>query len=468
MIRGRESLLTKLYIVSDFLVIQAIFFIAWVLRFYLLDGVITAEVSFEDYFIWNIAFSIIYITTGLMVSLYTPKRKKSFISEIFKIIQVNLISMFMILSLLFLFRTVDVSRVFLFLYFLFNIISQVSYRFIIKKGLWQLRSKGFNKQFIIVLGAGALGKDFYHTVKKNPEYGFEILGFLDDYKKSISNNEGEYRPILGKIKDLEDVLNKKLVDEVVVALPLTVYSKYGDIIRICEKTGVRVSIIPDFYDVLPANPNFEKFGEFPIINVRDIPLDDYVNRGLKRVFDILFSIIAIVLVSPLLISIALGVKLTSPGPILFKQERVGLNRRKFHMYKFRSMKHMPESISNTQWTTENDPRKTRFGSFIRKTSLDELPQFFNVLKGDMSVVGPRPERPFFVDQFKEDIPKYMVKHQIRPGITGWAQVCGLRGDTSISDRIKHDIYYIENWTLSFDIVIIFKTVINGFINKNAY
>ena len=251
-------------------------------------------------------------------------------------------------------------------------------------------------------------------------------------------------------------------------MPLTVFSKYHQIIVACEKAGVRVSIVPDFYDILPATPYFERFGDLPVINVRDIPLDEYINRVLKRIFDIAFSLCAILVISPLLLFIALGVKLTSPGPILFKQERVGLNRRTFYMYKFRSMKHMTVEDSNTQWTVENDPRRTKFGTFLRKTSLDEFPQFFNVLKGDMSIVGPRPERPYFVDQFKEEIPKYMVKHHVRPGITGWAQVCGLRGDTSIEDRIEHDIQYIENWTLLFDIKIIMKTIINGFINKNAY
>ncbi|MEK5230747.1 undecaprenyl-phosphate glucose phosphotransferase [Lysinibacillus sp. FSL K6-0232] len=468
MIRGRESLLTKLYIITDLLVIQSVFFLTWVLRFNFLGGVVTERVSFEDYFIWNLIFSVVYVIVGFFMSLYISKRRKNFTSEMIKIFQVNFFSMFIMLSLLFLFRTVDISRVFLFIYFLLNVSFIISYRFAVKKGLWRMRRSGYNKQFIVVIGAGALGKKFAKTVMERQEYGFEILGYLDDRKKSMNEKDVASRPILGKIEQLEEIINDKLVDEVVIALPLTVYNKYGKIIAICEKTGVRVSIIPDFYDILPANPNFEKFGDFPIVNVRDVPLDDYVNRYLKRLFDIVFALTAIIVTSPLLLFIAIGVKLTSKGPILFRQERVGLNRRTFNMYKFRSMRHVSEDISNTQWTVENDPRRTKFGTFIRKTSLDELPQFFNVLKGDMSVVGPRPERPYFVEQFKEDVPKYMVKHQIRPGITGWAQVCGLRGDTSIPERIKHDIYYIENWTLFFDIEIIFKTIINGFINKNAY
>lgn len=227
-------------------------------------------------------------------------------------------------------------------------------------------------------------------------------------------------------------------------------------------------IIPDFFDYLPARPYFDNFAGMPMINVRDIPLDMTGNKMAKRLFDIVFSLFAIIMISPVMLIVALGVRLTSPGPIIFRQERVGLNRRNFMMYKFRSMKMQQDGEEDTGWSTREDPRRTRFGTFIRKTSLDELPQFFNVLLGHMSVVGPRPERPYYVEQFRDEIPKYMVKHHVRPGITGWAQSNGLRGDTSIEERIKHDIFYIENWSLLFDIRIIFKTIRNGFVNKNAY
>ena len=177
---------------------------------------------------------------------------------------------------------------------------------------------------------------------------------------------------------------------------------------------------------------------------------------------------AILLTSPLMLLAVVMIKLTSPGPVIFHQERVGLNRKPFMMYKFRSMHLQTDEEEREQWTTKDDPRKTRWGAFMRKTSIDELPQFFNVLKGDMSVVGPRPERPFFVEKFREEVPRYMIKHQVRPGITGWAQVNGLRGDTSIEERINHDLYYIENWTFAFDMQIIFLTVFKGMVNKNAY
>ena len=192
------------------------------------------------------------------------------------------------------------------------------------------------------------------------------------------------------------------------------------------------------------------------------------NAFIKRAMDIVGSLLCIVLFSPIMLAAAIAVKLSSPGPIIFKQERVGLHNRTFKMYKFRSMTVQKASEEVSKWTTKNDVRVTPVGRFIRKTSIDELPQLFNVLKGDMSLIGPRPERPFFVDKFKEEIPRYMIKHQVRPGMTGWAQVNGLRGDTSIRKRIELDLFYIENWSVSFDIRILFLTVFKGFVNKNAY
>jgi Undecaprenyl-phosphate glucose phosphotransferase len=273
---------------------------------------------------------------------------------------------------------------------------------------------------------------------------------------------------VGKLDDLETVLKENPIDEVIIALPLQAHHKYAQIINICDNAGVKTLIIPDFFDILPARPYFDNFAGMPLINIRDIPLDELSNRVLKRAFDIVFSIFAIIITSPVMLFAAIGIKLTSPGPVIFSQERMGLDRKIFKMYKFRTMHVSDKETSDTVWTVENDPRRTKFGAFLRKTSIDELPQFFNVLKGDMSVVGPRPERPYFVDQFREEIPKYMVKHHIRPGITGWAQSNGLRGDTSIHDRIQHDLYYIENWSFGFDLKIILKTIIKGFVNRNAY
>ena len=236
------------------------------------------------------------------------------------------------------------------------------------------------------------------------------------------------------------------------------------IIRECNDAGIRFSFIPAYARYLSSHPQVDSVNGIPLLNIRRIPLDGWVNAFIKRCVDILGALVLILLSSPVMLVCAIGVRLSSPGPILFKQARVGYNGKIFHMYKFRSMR--VNDRSDTAWSTKKDDRRTPFGSFIRKYSLDELPQFFNVLFGDMSLVGPRPEIPHFVEQFREEYPLYMVKHQVRPGITGWAQVNGLRGDTSIEKRVRYDIYYVENWTLLFDIQILLMTL-RCFVNDES-
>lgn len=468
MIRKNQRFLTQLYILTDFAFIQISFLLSWWLKFE--SGWIPYErpLPAEIYAFWSIAYGVIAAIVGVLLSLYIPKRKKRFADEVMKLMQVHVASLFVLLSLMFFVRQVDISRMYLAIYMVINVLSILLYRYFLKSSLKQLRKKGYNKQFVLIIGAGSLGRKFHDNLRQYPELGYETIGFLDDHAAWSDEEKLRYKPILGRVDQLEQILEAKLIDEVVLALPLTAHSRYARIIAICEKEGVRTLIIPDFFDFLPARPYFDNFAGMPLINVRDIPLDLTGNRLLKRAFDIVFSLFAIIITSPVMLLTAIGIKLTSKGPIIFKQERVGLNRRHFHMYKFRSMKVLPEGVPDTGWTTENDPRRTKFGAFLRKTSLDELPQFFNVLAGHMSVVGPRPERPYYVEQFREEVPKYMVKHHVRPGITGYAQANGLRGDTSIEERIEHDIFYIENWSILLDIKIIVKTVFNGFINKNAY
>ena len=220
--------------------------------------------------------------------------------------------------------------------------------------------------------------------------------------------------------------------------------------------------------MIPTIPFMEDLQGLPIIHIRHVPLTNMFNATMKRLVDIAGAVFGLVIFSPIMLLTALLVKVTSPGPVLYSQERVGLHNHTFKMYKFRSMEVQDPKKERSQWTTPHDPRVTPIGKFIRKTSIDEMPQFFNILVGDMSLVGPRPERPLFVEKFKEEIPRYMIKHQVRPGLTGWAQVNGYRGDTSITKRIEHDLYYIENWSLGFDFKIMFLTIFKGFINKNAY
>lgn len=401
------------------------------------------------------------------LDVYSPMRSRMYRKEVLIITRAHLVGIVIIFSTLFLHKSQEFSREVSLLFAAFGLLFLLLERYIIRRTLRYLRQSGYNQKHMLIIGAGPMGIEFARKVRAHRDFGYKVVGFLDD-DEAKQDNSVVGKPVLGGCTILYELLESQSIDEVVVALPLNAYKKYGGLVEECEKAGVRVRIIPDYNKFLPGSPMIEEFDGIPLLNVRNIPLDDPFNRFLKRVFDICASTVAIILTGPVMICIALAIKLTSPGPVFFRQERVGLNNRPFDMLKFRSMRVATDNSAATVWTTVDDPRKTKFGTFLRKTSLDELPQFFNVLFGSMSVVGPRPERPFFVEQFREEIPKYMVKHQVKPGITGWAQVNGWRGDTSIEKRIECDIYYIENWDTLLDVKIMFMTVFKGLVNKNAY
>ncbi|MCI6010827.1 MAG: undecaprenyl-phosphate glucose phosphotransferase, partial [Anaerostipes hadrus] len=328
------------------------------------------------------------------------------------------------------------------------------------------RKKGRNIKHTVFIGFSTSAAAYIDRIKSNPQWGLKVHGIFDDL---VSGNF-EYRGIkkIGTLSDLAAYLEKTSLDEVAITLNLNEYHKLEQIVAICEKSGVHTKFVPDYYNFISTNPYTEDLDGLPVINIRNVPLTNTMNKLIKRLIDIIGSIIALILFSPIMLIVAILVKKSSPGPIIFAQERIGLGNKPFKMYKFRSMGVQDPKKEAKEWTTKNDVRVTPVGRVIRKTSLDELPQFWNVLKGDMSLIGPRPERPLFVEKFKEEIPRYMIKHQVRPGITGWAQVNGFRGDTSIRSRIEHDLYYIENWSLGLDIKILFLTFFKGFVNKNAY
>ena len=317
--------------------------------------------------------------------------------------------------------------------------------------LFNIDSKGSAK---VGSGKEAIVEVFMKVFNEMQGYCGSIP-YLAEFERQL-DNEGRF----------EEFKNK--LDEIAITLGLEEYYKLEKIVSQCEKSGVHTKFIPDYGNIIPTRPYTEDLLGLPVINIRYVPLSNTFNAMVKRLMDIVGSIICIVIFSPVMLLSAILVKITSSGPLIFKQERVGLHNEKFMMYKFRTMYVQTEEEEKKGWTQKNDPRVTTVGGFLRKTSLDEFPQLFNVLKGDMSLVGPRPERPQYVEKFREEIPRYMIKHQVRPGMTGWAQVNGYRGDTSIRKRIEHDLYYIENWTLGLDIKILFLTVFKGFINKNAY
>ena len=313
------------------------------------------------------------------------------------------------------------------------------------KRMLQRRLKRDVRRFAVV-GEGPLVERFRSALAEERYTTNEIVAVIPAEMKALPR--------------LEALLESNGADYVVIVQDdLEVFN---GTVFLCEKYGCRVNVIPFYHDSLSARTTVEQIGDMKLLNFRRVPLDSLANAMVKRMFDIVSSAVLLVVTSPVMLVCAVGTKLSSPGPVLFRQERVGQNRKNFTMLKFRSMR--LTGTENTGWSTDEDPRKTKFGSFMRKLSLDELPQLINVFRGEMSLVGPRPEVPFHVDHFKEEIPMYLVRQQVKPGITGWAQVNGLRGDTDIAERVKYDIWYIENWSLSLDVKIAFKTVFGGMIN----
>ena len=351
-------------------------------------------------------------------------------------------------------------------FYIFNIVLEEVERLVVRGFLRSIRRRGYNQKHILLVGYSKAAEQYIDRIKQNPQWGYHIRGILDDNIARGTVYKGV--KVIGSIENLTFILPENKLDEIAITLGLEEYYKLEKIVSQCEKSGVHTKFIPDYGNIIPTRPYTEDLLGLPVINIRYVPLSNTFNAMVKRLMDIAGSIICIVIFSPVMLLSAILVKITSSGPLIFKQERVGLHNEKFMMYKFRTMYVQTEEEEKKGWTQKNDPRVTKVGGFLRKTSLDEFPQLFNVLKGDMSLVGPRPERPQYVEKFREEIPRYMIKHQVRPGMTGWAQVNGYRGDTSIRKRIEHDLYYIENWTLGLDIKILFLTVFKGFINKNAY
>lgn len=464
MIKENQIYLNRIQIALDLVLVAVSMLLAYVVRFQWLDGQTSLPVDriFRVTVFMVLVFGVLYSLVGL----YRPKRRGLPIQEVMDIIKANLAGIGILMMGLYFFKMEDFSRLMLGVFFGSNLLFTISERMFIRFTLRHYRQMGFNQKHCLLIGANEIGDDFIEKIEKNRHWGYQIRGVLDNWAHKGGTYHGY--PVLGGIGNLVEVLLNQYFDLVVVALTSEDAEELGYILAQCEKAGVKSNVIPYYYRYIPTRPYMDDLDGLPIIDTRQVPLDNWFKGGVKRCFDICFALAAILLTSPVMLLSVIMVKLTSPGPVIFKQERVGRNRSHFMMYKFRSMRVQTDEEEHVQWTVKNDPRKTRWGAFMRKTSIDELPQFFNVLKGDMSVVGPRPERPYFVDKFKEEIPRYMIKHQVRPGITGWAQVHGYRGDTSIEERINHDLYYIENWTLAMDIQIIFLTVFKGLVNKNAY
>lgn len=340
-------------------------------------------------------------------------------------------------------------------------------RFVIRYGLAWIRAHGWNQRRVVLAGLSEMAIVTENQINKSPWLGLQILGYLDDRSEPRISIEKSCLPYLGKIHNLVDIVEQEGVDQVWVAYPFRGELRSNEVVHALRHSSVSIRFLIDFYAFNAINRSLSDVAGIPMLDIAVSPLDGF-NTYLKALEDGVLAWIIVVLFGPLMIAIAMGVKLSSPGPVFYRQERVGWNGRPFMMLKFRSMPVGVEHGTGPIWAGTGDNRATRFGAFLRKSSLDELPQLINVLKGEMSIVGPRPERPAFVNAFKHQIPNYMKKHMVKAGITGWAQVNGWRGDTDLNKRIEYDLYYIRNWSVRFDLWIALRTVIKGFVNKNAY
>ena len=440
-------MLNKAQVCMDAGIIGAAYFFSWYLRFksgvFVQDaGVLPAKTYFSALFLIIPGYLLLYS----IFQLYMPRRVKSYRKELMDIIRANGIGFMIFILVLYFIKQEHFSRQMLCIFFFINISLEFVSRYLIRTILWKMRKQGLNQKHILMIGESQMAEQYMDRLRENPKWGYQVFAHLKDEEK------------------LERILEGNELDEVVIALRAEDYGKLERIVDVCEKAGVHTKMIPDFGNVISTRPYIEDVQGIPVIHVRRVPLNIMRNRVAKRAVDLIGATVAIILFSPVMLLTVLVVALTEEGSVIYRQERVGLHNQVFYMYKFRSMIMQDEEKEKAEWSTRNDPRITPVGKLIRRTSIDELPQLFNVLKGEMSLVGPRPERPQFVQKFRDEIPRYMVKHQVRPGMTGWAQINGYRGNTSIEKRIEYDLYYIENWTMVFDMKILILTIFKGFFD----
>lgn len=466
MIRDNQRLINRLTLIIDGLVIVISYLFAYFLKFE--SGLLLYD---EGLSVQTYMTALYFLVPGYLIlysklDLYSTRRASGRKRELLNVIKANTIGALIFMVILYLINQPDFSRQMIFIFWGVCICLETAFRNAMRALMMFWWKRGYNLKYVLLIGYSGSAESYINKILLNPQWGYVIRGILDDNIERGTEYKGI--KVLGTIDNLPLILPENKLDEIAITLPLGQYGRLKEIVGLCEKSGVHTKFIPDYAGVIPNRPYTEDIQGLPVINIRRVPLNNTINSVVKRLVDIVGSAVGIVLASPIMIVSAILIKATSDGPVIFSQERVGLHNKPFRMYKFRTMIEQTETEEAKGWTTKDDPRVTKIGRFLRRTSLDELPQLFNIFIGQMSLVGPRPERPQFVEKFREEIPRYMIKHQVRPGLTGWAQINGLRGDTSIEKRIEHDLYYIENWTLEFDIKILLLTVFRGFINKNAY
>ncbi len=479
MIRQRHKFIATTYLVGDLLATLAAFFGAWMVRFEMevVPRILPLEPDLPELrrYLELLPFILVLWPVVLYFhGLYQNRRGRSRVDEAITVLVAVILASVLLSVVVAWYRPAPdpgspgyftYSRSFLALFGVLDLVLVVVARNAIRTVLQRVRLAGHNLQRILIVGAGALGREITQKIVAHRELGFEVVGFVDDDPGKQGTSFAGV-PVLGPTKEVESILQERDVHQVFVALPLEAHRKMLRILQVVSRECVEVKLVPDILQYATLKASLEDVDGTPVINLSQVPLQGWSSL-VKRGMDVVLSLAALAVLLPFLPLVATLVWLEDRGPIFYRQERMGLDGKRFLILKFRSMRVDAESSTGPVWATRDDPRRTRTGRFLRRWSLDELPQLWNVLMGEMSLIGPRPERPAFVQEFKHKIPQYMLRHRVKSGITGWAQVHGWRGDTSIKKRIQYDLYYIENWSLKLDMKILWMTVRKG-IRHNAY
>ena len=473
--RHRET--ASIFLIGDILGLTAAFFAAWWLRFEL--PIIPLQGDNPDFsryaFLWPVVL-VVWPLVFYFHGLYRPRRALSRVEDLFTQIVAHGLGTIFLSGLLTFIRPdrlrtptdpepFTYSRGFLLLLPMAAVLTVGAIRLLLRAYLRRRRLQGHQIRRVLVAGAGEIGREIARKIQSHRELGFEVVGYLDD-KPNARNGVYYGLPVLGKLSDFDEIVEEQQVDQLMIALPLEAHKKISVLLEKAEREGLEIRLVPNLLQYATLRAGLEDLDGTPVINLSQVPLAGWQSLA-KRCMDLAISTAAMLALLPFLPLVALLIWREDRGPIFYRQERMGLDGRSFMMLKFRSMGVGAEDKTGPVWAVEGDPRRTRIGSFLRRTSLDELPQLWNVFRGQMSIVGPRPERPTFVNEFKHKIPNYMLRHRVKSGLTGWAQVHGWRGNTSIRKRIQYDMYYIQNWSLRLDIKILWMTLRQGWA-ENAY
>lgn len=463
--KRRSSVFFLLTLIAmDALMTGLAFYTAYLMR--LQSDYQNISLDFRTYWGMMVLQIVAIIITFFFYRLYHRHRTLSHIDEFYLVFGGGSVGTIVAIALIsFVYKNaLDYPRLMMVYAWLLTIIFVTVGRVLYGRVQWTLQSRGIGQTRLLIVGTGDVARMILQKIRQSPGIGYEVIGFVSD-EKSIDSILG--LPVLGQIDDLEDIIDRHQIGEVIIGMPEAPHQRILYIIANCERGHVAIKVFPDVFQIMATEISIDDLNGLPLLAVRDVALRGW-RLSIKRGMDVAISTVSLTLFSPFMLFLALLVKLDSPGPVFFVQERMGLDGKIFPVIKFRSMRPDAEAESGPVWAKPDDQRRTRLGALMRRFSLDEVPQLINVLLGDMSMVGPRPERPVFVNQFKQSIPRYMDRHREKAGMTGWAQVNGLRGDTSIIERTKYDLWYIENWSILLDLKIMLKTIITVLLDKHAY